>query len=426
MIKFSLLALGFLSTCHGFNETSFVQRYCEETDSDITCSQFRLTSVDMKDFASNTFTISNAENVYLNGEVGSVNEYLFEKFPKANRFFVSSKTIDLDKPFKRRSNEKITSKISELTLKGSETETRGYQKSSSLNSLTSLKALEMNFFLPEVDEVLLAKNTKLEILIINDSQLEEIAPKAFKNLKKLTKLDLSGNRLVTRNLDSKLFSSQSKLYCLDLSRNYITFAPLGSFWPSSLVNLNLSSNQISTITKNHFKNLENLASLDLGYNRINVLSRDAFAETTELVFASIRSNKVKKAPEILFPHQNKLVHFDVSANQLQDLSKFVGTPGIQYLNASHNQLDTLNEYSYNSKLVILDFSFNQIKSIEFPTGDSLKIVYLNSNNIPSNEITRQKFAGVKNLEELYLKHNDILWVYDDAFDDLEKLEIIDY
>lgn len=425
MIKFSLLALGVLSICHGFDETFFVQRYCKETDSDITCSGFYFDYNDLIDLANNSFTISNAENVYLNGYIGSLNEYLFEKFPAANRFYVNSSYIALDKPYERKSNKKITSKISELTLEGSNRITN-YEKSSSLNSLTSLTALEIKISLPEVDEVLLAKNTKLETLVINNSYLNKIAPTAFLNLKKLSKIDLSGNSLVTESLDSNLFSSQSKLYCLDLSRNQIQFAPIGSFWPSSLVNLNLSLNRISTITKNHFKNLKNLVSLDLSYNRINVLSPDAFTKNTKLIFVSLRSNKVQNALETLFPDQKKLVHFDVSANQLQYISNFVGAPAIQYLNASHNQLTRFDESSCSTNSVILDFSFNEIKSIAFPIADSLKIVYLNNNNIPSMEITREKFASVKNLEELYLRNNNILWVYDDAFDDLDKLEIVDY
>lgn len=429
MKRLIILVIGILSVSQAFDEAAFVRKYCKENlvESSITCSSFELSSYDWEDFVVREFTISNAEEVFLNGEVKYLNDYLFEKFPNAKHFSIKQvqDNLQLSKPFEREPLKPIKPLVEKLVINSQKKIIRT-ENSTSFNSLTKLKDLRISG-LAIVDEHLLAKNTQLESLVIEGSTIGTLSPKAFKNLKKLTKLDLSRLGLTTDMLDLKLLSSQSKLTCLSLSGNSITFVPLSNFFPTSLKNLDLSSNRISIITKNHFKTLKNLASLDLSNNKIYVISRDSFLANKKLIFVSLNSNNIKAFHENLLRSQNNLLHFDVSKNYLNEIKSFVGASELQYLNVSYNRLKVANEESYSVKSVSLDFSHNSIDKISFSTGsENLKYLYLSENNIPSSEVTRNKFTKAKNLEVLDLENNKITWIYDDAFDDMENLQIIKY
>lgn len=418
-----IFIFGIFLNCQAFDEARFLADYCTEIDSYLECKGFNFDSSTWSDFANRTFTISNAKDVYLEGYLQFLNEYLFEKFPSAKKFIIKdSGYISLTKPFVRDSNKKLSSSIEEFRLKASLSNT---YKSSSFNSLSSLKIMEINSDLQYFDEYLLVKNTKL-IDLKMQSYLKEISPKAFKNLKKLSNLDLSGNKLSFETLDPKVFSPLTKLRTLNMRSNYLSFPPLGSFWPSSLEHLDLSANNIFTITKHHFKNLKNLITLDLSQNHINILSRDSFQANKKLVSVSLQSNSIPKIHEILFPNQKYLKNLNFYNNRLREIRKFDGAPVLENLNASSNLLGILDNESFSESVVTLDFSHNSLTSMAFPNSSNLKYLYLQRNSIDSKYVNKDTFAPVPNLEIIDLGENNIRTVADDAFDDLDNLSIIKY
>jgi Leucine-rich repeat (LRR) protein len=109
----------------------------------------------------------------------------------------------------------------------------------------------------------------LEQLSLNDNSIELIEPGAFNHLNKLTRLELKGNNLTDFSFD--LLSTNINLKVLDLSGNKLSCIPKRSMFnlPLSLVNLDLSKNEIESVNCEEFQDLLNLRSLSFAENCID-------------------------------------------------------------------------------------------------------------------------------------------------------------
>lgn len=432
-----IIAFALISASFAFNETEFVERYCLESKSQISCSDVTFSVSDWKDFTERIFVISKAKNVRLNGNLRYLNEYLFEKFPSAKTFEVDLSTFDLKKLYERpHSDRKYESKIENLNLAKIINTT--ISNSTSFHSLTQLKNLEMsvhvyNSYALEIDDVLLEKNTKLESVNLSGCKVRAVSENAFKNQKQLRTLILSKNAI--KSLEAKTFSNQVKLTTLNLDQNLIQYLHMGSFWPRSLVNLNLSFNNISTITKNHFKNLPNLKSLDLKKKTINAVSPNAFDGNKNLENLDLSQNVIKN---VVVCNLTKLVSLDLSGNRIQYWPHKLINKGktLKFLSLSSNVMfdavpDTFFEGMTSLEHLELSNMHFIANSPKFHIGafahlKKLKELHLKSNNLNLGDIERSHLSGLAKLEELYLTSNPNLSFEDDTFDDLVSLEYLTY
>jgi Leucine-rich repeat (LRR) protein len=109
----------------------------------------------------------------------------------------------------------------------------------------------------------------LEKLSLVNNSIAHIEPAAFNNLNKLTQLELSNNRLTDFRFGEPLANAEPCcLKVLYLSDNQLSFFPkrLVTNLPTSLVNLDLSSNKIMGLESGAFEDLVNLRSLNLERN----------------------------------------------------------------------------------------------------------------------------------------------------------------
>jgi hypothetical protein len=157
------------------------------------------------------------------------------------------------------------------------------------NAITSV---EPNTFqhLPNLEKLSLASNA-----------IALIEPAAFNNLNKLTRLNLSNNWLTDFRFDEPLANAEPCcLKVLNLSVNQLNIIPKRSVTnlPTSLVNLDLSSNKIMGLESGAFEDLVNLRSLNLERNHhksfetldlYNILNND----TRNLLLLSIYECSVK-------------------------------------------------------------------------------------------------------------------------------------
>lgn len=129
----------------------------------------------------------------------------------------------------------------------------------------------------------------LKEIILSASSINYIQPNTFYQLKNLTQLDLSDNELRSNlslnlnnldNLDlisnniqniSMIITSGIVKY-LDLTKNNINTIPMNHSFQNdnfTILNLNISKNNISEITKEAGETLNTLQSVDLGQNPFN-------------------------------------------------------------------------------------------------------------------------------------------------------------
>jgi Leucine-rich repeat (LRR) protein len=111
----------------------------------------------------------------------------------------------------------------------------------------------------------------LEWLSLENNSIEHIEPAAFNNLYKLERLQLQGNMLYDFLIE------HSCLKVLDLSNNKLKSVPSVTTRDQysterniSVVNLNLSNNDIAKADYEDFKGMANIRSLDLAGNKIDM------------------------------------------------------------------------------------------------------------------------------------------------------------
>jgi Leucine-rich repeat (LRR) protein len=133
----------------------------------------------------------------------------------------------------------------------------------------------------------------LEWLSLEDNSIEHIEPATFNNVKKLTRLVLSRNKLTDFRFDEPPANAEPCcLKFLDLFRNKLVFIAKRTVTnlPKSLVYLDLSQNMIVDIESGAFEDLVNLRSLLLGFNCFEQLDFNNIlnSDTANLRFLDVR------------------------------------------------------------------------------------------------------------------------------------------
>ncbi|XP_019569386.1 asporin [Rhinolophus sinicus] len=205
--------------------------------------------------------------------------------------------------------------------------------------------------------------TSLYALILNNNKLTKIHPKAFLTTKKLRRLYLSHNQLneIPLNLPKSLaelrihdnkvkkiqketFKGMNALHVLEMSANpldnngiepgafegvtvfhiRIAEAKLTSIpkeLPSTLLELHLDDNKISTVELEDFKRYKDLQRLGLGNNRITDVENGSLANIPRIREIHLENNKLKKIPpglqqlkylQIIFLHSNSITKVGVN------------------------------------------------------------------------------------------------------------------
>ncbi|CAG9819377.1 unnamed protein product [Phaedon cochleariae] len=130
------------------------------------------------------------------------------------------------------------------------------------------------------------------------NKIANVSQKAFKELKQLKTLDLSGNNIST--LDTGTFKWNLKLQKLDLSNNRISFHRVKPFLTSaSLETLILTDNRIEQIFEATFVKLPNLRILMMDNNIIFSIEQSSFA-SMHLHYLSLANTGVYRLGEDMF------------------------------------------------------------------------------------------------------------------------------
>ncbi|XP_060079643.1 relaxin receptor 1-like [Ylistrum balloti] len=257
------------------------------------------------------------------------------------------------------------------------------------------------------------------------------------NVSNFTYLELTDISSLTDNLTTGLCNLKS----LRLSNSNIwsSLTPYVFQDLSSLLSLDLSSNEINRLPGNVFHGLSSLIKLDLSNNRILDLPNNLFDGLYSLSYLDLSKNGISLLPglygqfydmTVLFEELSALTYLDLSDNRIINLSdkQFNGISQITYFNLSNNRIKDIPDNLLDglSDLTYLDLENNQITHLPrnvFYGLASLEILDLSNNRLA--HIPTQLFNGLSALQNLDLSTNETFDLLDNPVSGLSDLILPD-
>ena len=352
--------------------------------------------------------------------IGAFLNYPIKEFIKL--YYDNIKEILFKKFNKKYELDYNNTKISELDLSLIGIGNEGLN----LLSLIEFKELKkLNLYrnkILDIEELKNLKAEKLEILILNTNEIEEINIFKKVNYKMIKELYLESNFII----DIKVLENVefAKLEILDLSHNKIQDIDIlekANF--KELTKLNLQGNNISDIKvleKVKFKKLEFLHLDNNEISNIEVLEKVDFKDLKELYLYSNDISDIKVLEKTNFEKLEKLF---LNWNKISDIYVLekVNFKELKLLFLSGNNISNINvlENSNFEKLEFLHLDNNQISDIsalQKVNFRELKKLYLYSNNI----------ADIKILENVKIEKLELLNLSENKISDISVLQKVNF
>uniref|UniRef100_A0A7N5JLM4 Keratocan n=1 Tax=Ailuropoda melanoleuca TaxID=9646 RepID=A0A7N5JLM4_AILME len=249
-------------------------------------------------------------------------------------------------------------------------------------------------------------------LYLQNNLIETITEKTFVNATQLKWINLNNNKITTDGIEKGVFNNLKSLLYLFLEDNYLEEVPAPL--PTSLEQLRLARNKISTIPEGVFNNLENLTMLDLHQNKLldSTLSSNTFQGLSSLIQLNVAQNSLTKMPPILPANVMQLF---LDSNSIQAIPEhyFDAMVKLVSLRLNNNKLTDggLQIKVFNiSSLLDLQLSYNELTIIP-AISIHLEHLHLDNNRINSLSGTQMcpipipgDYAYERNLPQLrYLR-----------------------
>ncbi|XP_067671692.1 toll-like receptor 13 [Haliotis asinina] len=279
-----------------------------------------------------------------------------------------------------------------------------------LNSLTSLNLNHNPFILTMLAKAFhfLSKSVSyiyLNDLGISDSDLEDNLLDGLHN--RITGIHLAENNLSKFNFSH--FAKFPELTTLNLRQNRISLYPdsFSRVFSETLATLWIHHNNITLMPDfcyNNKSSFPNLYSLRIGYNRIPYLSKSSFGCLSKCIDVCLTHLQISGNPfEMIgsetfsqFPSLQMLIMKQLSSAQTDiDDETFVGCSNLNYLDLSGNNITA-----------------DKLENLVRPLIKSLK--YLDCSNCSLQRVP-EVTSELTGLEEIFLDHNHIKSISDNAF-----------
>lgn len=243
-----------------------------------------------------------------------------------------------------------------------------------------------------------------------------------------TDLDLSSNELTT--LDLPKLSRLSNLQELLLHENQLKEAPPWQALPSSLRRLSLHHNKISVIPSQNVTKRMSLQYLFLNSNRISTIEPNAFANLTSVQSLKLSRNKLLSIPVAALSQLTSLRKLDLTKNLIRAVDvPLKSLKTVTALKLSKNKISSILRSSFweMSSLKELNLDNNNLTSVStvwFFGVSNLQKLSLNSNRIRAIETSKVglNWRSVLLLRELYLARNELWYIDATSFAHLSNLK----
>ncbi|XP_061171593.1 leucine-rich repeat and immunoglobulin-like domain-containing nogo receptor-interacting protein 1 [Saccostrea echinata] len=260
-------------------------------------------------------------------------------------------------------------------------------------------------------------------------------PQQFGNFSVIEILDLSHNNLtsLTKN-DFEKFINLQKLY---LNENKISDIENGTF--SSLVHLsvlNLSCNSLSTIKEGVFCNLKSLSILYMKRNSIENLSLDVFHNVPKLQYISLAENGLYGFDACTFQIRSlRILVLDNNSLSSIPSNIFNCTPNLHTIRLNLNRITHISDYTFSNlpNISSVSLDYNRITHLEIYSFEvrhddpnSLMECQIQRFTIVGNQLTEvpQALDDLVYVDHLDISGNSITRIETQVFYRLQKLRYL--
>lgn len=283
--------------------------------------------------------------------------------------------------------------------------------------LSSLKTLELNKNqFSKIGWLSFQGLDTLLILKLRQNTIDDLADGAFYKLWNLRELHLDHNKLT--KVDKGWLYNMNSLSYLNVSNNKIQF--LNNGWESCphLKELDISNNQLDSITRSTFEHLTILELLKLDNNRITFIEDGAFDSLSSLQILDLSYNHISwivENPHGAFARLQELTNLLLAGNDIFHISKdaFTGLDNVIQIDLSNNtiasiednpfkNLHKLKELLINSSSLICDCSLKWLSSwlidysVQIKSGNLSCVHPANLKKKPVRSIPSKDFVCVSN------------------------------
>ncbi|XP_018407808.1 PREDICTED: asporin [Nanorana parkeri] len=155
-------------------------------------------------------------------------------------------------------------------------------------------------------------------LRIHDNKVKKVPKDSFKGMASLHVLEMSANPLENEGIEPGAFEGLT-VYHIRIAEAKLTSIPKGL--PSSIYELHLDHNKISSIEQEDLIRYKQLQRLGLGNNKIKDVENGSFASIPNIREIHLQNNKLKRVPpgipdlkylQVLFLHSNSIAKVEVN------------------------------------------------------------------------------------------------------------------
>ncbi|KAM6921209.1 podocan [Xenentodon cancila] len=208
---------------------------------------------------------------------------------------------------------------------------------------------------------------RAKIVMLLHNSISEIGHNDLTLLYTLTELNLSYNKLTSPKINREAFRKLRMLETLDLSGNSLHTMPLGL--PRSLLVLEIKNNMLHSIPDGALTGMEKLQKLILSGNqlKLNSVYQGAWMELSALTTLDLSSNQLTHIPSDL---PESLEYLYLQSNRISSVpaSAFEGTPNIKGIFLRFNRLSVNLEdessFAHLSNLQVLDLGTENTPSFK--------------------------------------------------------------
>ncbi|XP_034411347.1 carboxypeptidase N subunit 2-like [Cyclopterus lumpus] len=234
------------------------------------------------------------------------------------------------------------------------------------DSLKQLQTLQMKGnIISDLPTFLFLNLQNLRVLDLSQNKLEDVKREVFSGLARLEILRMNNNLI--RNLTSNMFHNISQLIELHFEGNKISELADDIFFVlTKLKVLNLRGNLLTVFSDKVFGvETTHLMELNLKGNRLTELS--SLGSLTSLTDLILSSNQLSDLPEDIFRNVTALENLDLSENQLTLLPEMIfhNLSSIKAIHLNKNHLSNVNGKLLEDQLLLqqLYLSDNQLESL---------------------------------------------------------------
>jgi len=316
-------------------------------------------------------------------------------------------------------------------LKLSSNEIHSLNNPSVFTGLANLQMLDLsNNQLSSVHPQLFSSLVNLEQLDLSRNSLTAVPAPLFGTLAHLQQLYMDHNKLNT--LESSVFNNCSNVRDLGMAANQFVTIPAAIRSLKKLVTLDMGENTIRSLGNNGndtFKGLSQLYGLRLVDNKLEDLPAGFCQHLRQLRVLNLAANKIRRVQESTFSGCDQVRALRLDGNSLEELPPSFGAelPSVLWLNVSRNALTAFQyhvipktiewlDLSHNEltklhlsdqgrvggswNLRVVDASHNELDSLDsssFPYSvERVRVNYNKISHIPANTFSR--FPGLRTVE----------------------------